>query len=87
MKPVLKSTLKSATAMRLTLLVTEKLGAEVHLTCLSTIPGFISPKADYLDYADYRTSSIIGEENITKNKNSINVQQLNVKRSRILFII
>ncbi|XP_025412319.1 uncharacterized protein LOC112684833 isoform X2 [Sipha flava] len=59
MKPILKAASDSATAMRLTLPVSDRLGAEVHLTCLSTIPGFLNEKSDYHDYADYRSSSII----------------------------
>ncbi|XP_050535305.1 uncharacterized protein LOC126902263 [Daktulosphaira vitifoliae] len=57
MKPIVKAALNSAAAMRLTLPVTDKLGAEVHLTCLSTIPGYLGP--NHLDYADYRTQSLI----------------------------
>lgn len=60
MKPIVKAALDSASAMRLTFPVSDKLGAEVQLTCLSTIPGFLNHKADYHDYADYRSSSIIG---------------------------
>ncbi|XP_029345900.1 uncharacterized protein LOC100568561 [Acyrthosiphon pisum] len=59
MKPIVKAALDSASAMRLTFPVSDKLGAEVQLTCLSTIPGFLNHKADYHDYADYRSSSII----------------------------
>lgn len=62
MKPVqVKPELESAAAMRLMFTVSDRLGAEVHLTCLSTIPGFLNHKADYHDYADYRTSSTIGK--------------------------
>ncbi|XP_050428482.1 uncharacterized protein LOC126838245 [Adelges cooleyi] len=57
MKPIVKAALNSAAAMLLTLPVSERLGAEVHLTCLSTIPGFLGH--NHLDYADYRTQSII----------------------------
>uniref|UniRef100_A0A2S2P141 Ig-like domain-containing protein n=2 Tax=Schizaphis graminum TaxID=13262 RepID=A0A2S2P141_SCHGA len=59
MKPIVKALLDSASAMRLTFPVSDKLGAEVQLTCLSTIPGFLNHKADFHDYADYRSSSII----------------------------
>ncbi|VVC37249.1 Immunoglobulin subtype,Immunoglobulin-like domain,Immunoglobulin-like fold [Cinara cedri] len=59
MKPIVKPAVDSASAMRLTLPISDKLGAEVQLTCLSTIPGFISDQVGFLAYADYRSSAVI----------------------------
>lgn len=76
MKPVVQPELESAAAMRLMFTVSDRLGADVHLTCLSTIPGFLNHKSDYLDYADYRTSSIIG-------KNSENIYTIKTRFHKI----
>lgn len=68
MKPIVKPAVDSASAMRLTLPISDKLGAEVHLTCLSTIPGFMGDKDVYVTYADYRSSYVVGKYgNDTRN--------------------
>lgn len=61
MRPIVLPAVESASAMKLALPVSEKLGADVHITCLSTIPGYLNHKTDIHSYADYRTSFITGK--------------------------